>query len=268
MNQFFSFKRFTLLVLKHWADNKRRYSLSVLALTGLLAGWFVLMMLGEAGNPMNEEIQRAAYFFLLFAAGAFYASQYFGDLGSKGRGSNFLLVPASSFEKLLCALLFGVLLFFVAFTAVFYLVDVVMVNIANSYWAADAGKASVTNVFKASVLESNNGSAMRLLLLYFPLQSAFLLGSVYFERYSFIKTIISGFAAFLIVFGVVYLLYSQLDPWENLPGGTLASSGAGLDEPPAEVPAWVGKTYRSIVMYAFAPFFWIVTYYRLKEKQV
>ncbi|HEY0058019.1 MAG TPA: hypothetical protein VGB56_02730 [Flavisolibacter sp.] len=267
MNQFFSFKRFSLLVLKHWADNKRRYSLSVLALTGLLTGWFVLMMLGESGNPMNEEIQRAAYFFFLFAAGAFYASQYFGDLGSKGKGSNFLLVPASSFEKLLCAVLFAVLLFFVAFTAVFYLVDVVMVNIANSYWA-DSGKVPVTNILKATVLEFNDGWAMRLLLLYIPVQSAFLLGSVYFERYSFIKTIISGFAAFLIVFGLVYLLYSQFDPWQNIPEGALASSGADPDEYPVPVPAWIGKTYRFIVMYAFAPFFWIVAYYRLKEKQV
>jgi hypothetical protein len=263
MNQFFSFKRFSLLVLKHWADNKRRYSLSVLALAGLLAGWFVFMMLAnEEGNPMDEEMQRVVYFFLLFAGGAFYASQYFRDLGSKGRGSNFLLVPASSFEKLLCAVLFVVLLFFVAFTAVFYLVDVVMVNIANRYWA-DAGKVPVTNIFEASVLQSKDGSSIRLLLLYFSLQSAFLLGSVYFERYSFIKTIISGFVVFIIVFGLVYFLYSQFDPWENPPGGPLAS-----DESPDEIPAWIGKMYRFIVLYAFAPFFWIVTYYRLKEKQV
>lgn len=263
MNQFFSFKRFSLLVLKHWAENKRRYGLSVLALAGLLAGWFVLMMLGEGGNPMNEGIQRAAYFFMLFAAGAFYASQYFRDLGSKARGGNFLLVPASSFEKLLCAVLFGVLLFFVVFTAVFYLVDVVMVSIANTYWG-DAGKAPVTNIFQANVLESNDGWGIRLLLLYLPLQSAFLLGSVYFERYSFIKTIISGFVVFFIVFGLVYLLYSQFDPWDNVS----ASAGANADEYPVPVPAWIAKTYRFVVMYAFAPFFWIVAYYRLKEKQV
>lgn len=268
MNQFFSFKRFSLLVLKHWADSKRRYALSVLAFAGLLTGWFVLMMLAnEWGNPMSEEVQKTAYFFLLFVAGAFYASQYFRDLGSKARGSNFLLVPASSFEKLLCAVLFAVFLFFVAFTAVFYLVDTVMVQIANSYWGG-AGKVPVINVFKASLLEFNSGSMNSSLLLHFVMQSAFLLGSVYFERYSFIKTIITGFVVFFILFGLMYLLYSQFDPWDDLPGGFIASSGAGLEESPVEVPAWVGKTYRFIVMYALAPFFWIVTYYRVKEKQV
>ena len=42
MNQFFSFERFRLQVLKHWADNQKRYMLALLASTGLLFAWFVL----------------------------------------------------------------------------------------------------------------------------------------------------------------------------------------------------------------------------------
>src|SRR5215218_3480762 len=102
MNQFFSFKRFTLLVLKHWADNKKRYGLSVLAFIGLLITWFVLTMLtGFDNKPMGKEVQTITFFFALFAVGTFYASQYFSDLGSRAKGINFLLVPASAFEKIL-----------------------------------------------------------------------------------------------------------------------------------------------------------------------
>ena len=51
MNQFFSLKRFNLLVLKHWADNRKRYGLSVLAFIGLLIAWFLFIMLTDEQPP-------------------------------------------------------------------------------------------------------------------------------------------------------------------------------------------------------------------------
>src|SRR5688500_15360809 len=106
MNQFFSFHRFTLLVQKHWADNKKRYGLSVLAFAGLLIGWFVLTMFMSEGQLMEVELQLGTFFVLLFVTGTFYASQYFSDLNSKSKAANFLLVPASNLEKFLCSLLY------------------------------------------------------------------------------------------------------------------------------------------------------------------
>src|SRR5687767_7415314 len=106
MNQFFSFNRFKLLVLKHWADNKKRYGLSVLAFIGLLITWFVFTILtGLDDKSMGKAAQQITFFLSLFAVGTFYASQYFHELGSRARGINFLLVPASAFEKLLCSIL-------------------------------------------------------------------------------------------------------------------------------------------------------------------
>src|SRR5215207_2184394 len=188
MNQFFSFKRFTLLVRKHWTDNKKRYGLSVLAFIGLLITWFVFTMLtGFDNQPMAKGVQMVSFFLALFGVGTFYSSQYFRDLGSRSKGINFLLVPASAFEKLLCSLLYTVVLFFVVFVAAFYLVDVLMVAIANSLSATEnlAGKPGVTNVFKVIILRFNRDSTINFLFLFFSVQSAFLLGSVYFEKYSF-----------------------------------------------------------------------------------
>ena len=123
MNQFFSFKRFSLLVMKHWADNRKRYGLSALAFIGLLITWFVFTMLtGMDDYPMGKAAQQITFFLSLFAVGTFYASQYFRDLGSRSKGINFLLVPASVFEKLLCSVLYTVVLFFVVFVTAFYLV--------------------------------------------------------------------------------------------------------------------------------------------------
>ncbi|HET7898945.1 MAG TPA: hypothetical protein VFL47_14770, partial [Flavisolibacter sp.] len=91
MNQFFSVRRFSLLVVKHWADNQKRYGLALLAFIGLLITWFVFTMLAGLDRPMAREVQLITFFFALFAVGTFYASQYFSELGSRPKGITFLL---------------------------------------------------------------------------------------------------------------------------------------------------------------------------------
>jgi hypothetical protein len=274
MNQLFSFKRFTLLVLKHWADNKKRYGLSVLAFIGLLITWFLFTILtGFDNKPMGKAVQQITFFLSLFAVGTFYSSQYFSDLGSQAKGINFLLVPASAFEKLLCSLLYTVLLFFVVFTVSFYPVDVLIVAITNSLAGTEkvAGRTSVANVFKIILLRFNEDSTINFLLFFFSVQSAFLLGSVYFEKYSFIKTIICGFVAGFILFCLMYFFNEVLLPEGDYRQGFLTSYRVrvdGVNDRLVQVPRWIGEVFRFLIMYAVAPFLWIVTYYRLKEKQV
>ncbi|RYZ30012.1 MAG: hypothetical protein EOO10_04345 [Chitinophagaceae bacterium] len=274
MNQFFSFKRFTLLVIKHWADNKKRYGLSMLAFIGLLITWFVFTMLtGMDDTPMGRGAQQITFFLSLFAVGTFYASQYFRDLSSRAKGINFLMVPASAFEKLLCSLLYSVLLFFIVFTAAFYLVDFLMVAIANTLPGSEtpAQKVSVINVFKVIILRFNKDSTVNFLLFFFSVQSVFLLGSVYFEKYSFIKTIISGFVGAFILFCFMYFFTEYLLPDGDYPMGFLTAYRVyvdGVRDQLIQIPHWIGDVFRFLAMYGIAPFLWIVTYYRLKEKQV
>ena len=174
MNQFFSFDRFSLLVSKHWADNKKRYLLSILAFAGLLITWFAFTLaIEDDSDRMSLDVQLSTYFFSLFIAGTLYASQYFGGLGSKPKGSNFLLVPASTFEKLLCSLLYTVILFFIVFTAVFYIINFSMVTISNSIYANDATfkQVPVANIFNVTFFEFDNNYALNFLLFFFAIQS-------------------------------------------------------------------------------------------------
>jgi hypothetical protein len=272
MNQFFSFKRFNLLVMKHWADNKKRYALSVLAFIGLLITWFVFTMLTLMDpQPMGKEVQTITFFFALFAVGVFFASQYFNELGSRSKGINFLLVPASAFEKLLCSLVYTVLLFLLVFTATFYLVDVLMVSIAKAFGVSTGEKFSVANVFDVINLPFTRDTTLNLLSFFFSVQAAFLLGSVYFEKYSFIKTAICGFVGGFIIFCFFYFFNAQLFDDGAYYRGFLTSYRVkvnGASERLVQIPAWIGEVLRFLALYAIAPFLWLVTYYRLKEKQV
>ena len=273
MNQFFNLHRFSLLVAKHWADNKKRYVLSVLAFIGLLVGWYTFTILIDSRFPMGQGLQMVTFFFSLFTVGSFYASQYFRDLGSRSKGINFLLVPASAFEKALCSLLYTVVLFFVVFTLSFYLVDIVMVWIAHNFITDipyPEDQQGLLNVFDAAKIHASPKTTVNILWIYFSLQSVFLLGSVYFEKYSFIKTVIAGFVLFFIFFCFVYILY-DLMPKGDYVNGILTSyriKNHGKEDYVVKLPDWIGQLLYYIFMYGTAPFLYIVTYVRLKEKQV
>lgn len=260
MNQFFAQKRFSLLVLKHWADNKKRYTLSLLAYVGLLITWFTfgLIIMGiPEGSGLPEEVQRTTFFFSLFAVGTFYASQYFSDLGSREKGSHFLLVPASHFEKLLCSLFFTVILFPLLLIACFYLVDVIMVAIANSFSAnrPNGGKSTVANIFEVALINFNSQRAIYLLPFSISIASLFLLGSVYFKKYNFIKTIITGFVVCLLFFFLVYVITQHILPEK------------ADDYYFSKIAHWF-PTFVQVLAYAVAPLSWIATYKVLKGKQV
>jgi hypothetical protein len=256
MNQFFSFRRFNLLVLQHWANNKKRYGLSVLAFVGLLIVWFVFAIIIEDDNLMSIEFQKSSFFLGLFAVGTFYASQFFRDLASRAKGITFLLVPASTFEKFLCSLLYTLVLFFMIYTACFYLVDALMVTITNSLDTINKpnGEIPLINVFDITFFSLNNDATLNFLLFFFSVQSVFLLGSVYFRKYNFLKTIISVFVTWFILFLVFYFIYYQ-----NSPEGSVENYGP--------IANWSAHLIQGLV-YSIAPLFWIVSYYRLKQKQV
>lgn len=253
MNQFFSFQRFTLLVLKHWADNKKRYGLSVLAFMGLLIVRFLFYIFMADANDSSDDVQPITFFFSLFVVGAFYASQYFSDLGSKAKASNFLLVPASTLEKFLCSLVYSVVLFTAVFTAAYYFVDILMLALSNEVLPEDrVQKGSIFNAFKTGFFILREDLRINALLFFFSIQSAFLLGSVYFKKYSFIKTIICGFIIYFFLFGLTYIFCKPLFPGDSNEG---------------RIPRWIEQAFGVLVMYVIAPLLWILTYYRLKRKQ-
>ncbi len=275
----FSFQRWLLLVGKHWAENKKKYTLSVVAILGLIIFWFVFMMLTSRYDPLSRQVQTSTYFISLFAVGCLFASQFFSQLGSKTKSIFYLLTPASALEKLLCSLFYAVLIFFIVFTAVFYLADVVMVSVANAvhpYYQVPDGngvipKAAIANVFdgKGPGLNAVNISYY-FLLLFFAVQSAFLLGSVYFSQYSFIKTAIVLFGLFIAAsFTEGYLLHTFLPEGTHHKGLTaFASMGDGRLDKVVELSPWVAQVTGFLLCYAFAPLFWMVTYFRLTEKEV
>ena len=180
---------------------------------------------------------------------------------------------------MLCALLFCIL-FFTVFTGAFYLVDTPMVQLANRmilqnhhHWNGNGNliaPADVYNIFTGAGGPVSEINDHMLLLSYFAVQSAFVLGSVWFPRYSFIKTTV---AALLITF--VYVVFvskilGNMVPAGWHPGGFLEW---WQDPAPGEfhiirLYPWMADTIAFLFKYCLPFIFWAIIYFRLKEKEV
>lgn len=270
-----------MLVAMHWTENRKRYLLAMLAMGGLIAGWYSFLLVMNKFGPLNIFEQYATYYSGLFFVGCLYASTIFSELSGKAQGIHYLSIPASHLEKLLCGILFGVVLFFIAYTIIFYIVDIPLVNMANhiikkehQHWPGTTQPIEnivVLNLWNNSWAPIPDKKYHLLLVGYFAIQSAFLLGSVYFTRYSFIKTIVG-----LLLFWLVFLLFVVKGVEEHLPSGWrpydlvqwihYTKDTAQLEL--VRLPGWMENGLILLIQFSIPWVFWFIAYFRLKEKEV
>lgn len=276
MNEQFNFNRWGLLVQKHWRENRKKYLLSLGAIAGLLILWFSIMLLAEQQNPYPEEWQVSTFYVGMALTGWLFASLFFGELAGGPKAMHYLSVPASALEKLLCAILFATVLFTVCYIAIFYLIDMTMLKVANKVLprlAAENGYTykvqQVSNVFVAPPGEKVNFYYW-LFIGFIHTQAAFLLGSIYFAAYSFVKTTVSVILVFLFfVFYVSQVLLNLLPNGTYVSPDFTAYSLSSYDyRQGMKLADWIGDGMAFLFKYGWAPLLWVVTYFRLKEKEV
>jgi hypothetical protein len=212
--------------------------------------------------------------------GCLFGSQVFSALNRKREAIQYLMVPASHLEKLLCGLLYGVVLFFVVYTLLFYLVDIPMVALAERI----AKKAPPTfthdgileqgpgvyDIFGGGVRHIPNDAGLYLLMFYFAVQAFFILGSIYFTRYSVLKTIIAG-----LLIGLLGSIFMGKVIETNLPAGWRMENlfdwyryDKSGEEQWVRLPRGAKEFLTGIIKYSLPFIFWFITYFRLKEKEV
>jgi hypothetical protein len=280
MHSMFSFSRWWMLVSLHWAENRRRYGLGVLAMGGLLLFWFSVVVAMDAYAPLSFGNQFATFFIGLFFTGCLFGSQIFSALSRKREAIQYLMVPASNLEKLLCGLLYGVVLFFIVYTLLFYLVDIPMVELAGrivkkgrpmfAQGDIQIQRPVVYSLFGGGAWNLPNNTGPYLLLVYFAVQAFFILGSIHFTRYSILKTIIAGLLISLLgsIFMGKVIEASLPAGWrmENLFDWYKYDSSGG--EQWVRLPKAPKEFLIGIIKYSLPFIFWFITYFRLKEKEV
>jgi len=293
MSQLFKLRRFYLLLGKHWFENRKAYLLFLVTIAAFFTGWFAFTLM--IGNPYSfgPYNQSMLYFGGLFIAGCLSASLAFRDFATKPKKINYLVLPAAIAEKLLCVLFYGVLIFFVAYTLIFYVTDYLALKVANNANAAmlaghsekavewkqrfgltgDLRPSKLINVFSpaADTYIFYPGDNVDLFSAFFPIQSAFILGSAYFAKNNLFKTMVALLLLWLLFFVVEMKIFFPLLP-ENVSVSSVLTNATVIDNKGNEthytLPFWIGSVATFLMRFGITPVLWIAIYYRMKEKEI
>lgn len=257
MNNTLSFPRLMKLMRKHWNENLSFFGIATLAMFGILAIVLTIWVLSD-GRRYSEDSLYIIYLIGLFIMGCILASVSFSMLGDKAKGGYWLALPASHLEKLITVILFTSFLFFAVYSLCFFTLKAIAVTYIESKIAANPDQYSLRPVqWEGANKYDGFGIVFRSFIYgFFAVQALFLMGSAYFSKFGFIKTII---IAALIVF--LFVLYTyKLGEW-LIPKNTNTGNLMEPSETTQEIFRW-------IVTLIWAPLFWLITWFRLKEKEL
>lgn len=271
MNNTFNLRRFGLLLKRQWLEFGKIYLITLLVTLGIIIAFYAVPLANKAEfRPDRLDFRLPLFIVLGFLFVSIVASNYFAHLGQKARAAIDLMIPASTFEKFLSGILFASVLSVASYILLFYLVDLVFVNKVLSFYSGTTtssysvgvnGKmtnvTTVTDNVQYFFTKYNPNDFKAVYWAPFLMTSIFLLGSVYFNRFHYIKTaisvmIFSGIWTYIMVKVTEGLMNNKMPIHHN-------NSGNNKD---------MAEFWMIILLTVLTLIFWSITYVRLKEKEV
>lgn len=235
---------------------------SLILSAGLIVGLMLLLMLPILSSSTYREIfgllHILAFFVAVLMGGSLFTNLAFSEYGSSLKGVAAIMIPASRSEKFLLALLTN-LFFATGFIVLYWNLHHWLIDFANQNLAP---KSRWYQYIPPNV-------AVFLSYCYFLLQAVIFLGSIYFAKNSFIKTIGVFFIFGLFIYFFHFLIVNSFS--EN--------SANMMTFPFTPWQVWKGKTYfvdypqelgwaKWTVLSSFVVGLWYAAYARLKEKEI
>lgn len=273
MNNTFNLQRFGLLLKRQWLEFGKIYLISLLVVLGVFLSFY-----GFQYNSITNGLRGAfSYWNLGFRTPLFLvtgilfitiiASSYFAHLGQKSRAIIDLMIPASTFEKFMGGILFTSILGIGGYLLLYYLTDLAFIAKLRSWYEhsgqnmyLDGKKVVLNEMFPYFFNREKENVFKAIYIAPFLLTSIFLLGSIYFERFHYIKTticvmIFSGMWTAVIAKSAKLLFEGRI---------LIHTDQARYVFSEKDSP----EIWLLFIGLAFALIFWSITYVRLKEKEV
>jgi hypothetical protein len=236
---------------------------SILISTGAMAGVIMvinLLSMYHCGcNTQNQNLFNSLSITLFFILGMAFTSTSFEETHTSAKGCFFLTLPVSNLERLIAAWLVSSVLYFL-----WWIFAILIINLL----IATFGFLLMGIPF--SWVEIFNPAALKTYATFFVIQTVFLFGAVYFQKNNLVKTIFALFIIGLAINIISYLFVSVIFGKYNdsvMIIGNLHDFGITTNYESSYF-----DTLFQIMKYAFwivvAPFFLILSYLGLKERQV
>lgn len=263
MNNTFNAKRFGLLFKKTLLERPvQMFGFTGLMLSVVLILYVIAKALGGFGTAQN-----LTFIWGLPISSYFFASLVFGYFSTNASGSSYLTLPASHFEKWLCAVLIAGVLYPVIFMIFYRIVDSSFVTLFHN--SLDPSSPFYKEQYESVFVFSFNGIiAWRVYPLFLLLTGASLVGSLYFNKIPFIKVAIA--ICILIIFIVGFnLLLAKIFFGNIVDAGPFnhVTILVGKEEASIEMPGSLNKIYYYSLSYILPVILWLMAFTRLREKE-
>jgi hypothetical protein len=282
-NKYFSFSRLTALFKKDFTEQRRTILITAAALFGALLIIFIIASAfndstwyspGAAGADSHYGITQQQnttmdifFFLILMIGGLIISSKMFAESHKKIENHDWFMLPASTLEKFAARLIASSIVYVIAAVIFMLLLSVTAGSITALLFN---DKLLIFNPLKRSNLLTAAS--------YLVSQSLFLLGSAYFKKNHFIKTILT-----MVIAGIVFFLFALLmirfffAPYIEAFDGSFNNFGifSGFHHYDADnwllapiIPPFIRVSLKVLYWVVMAPLFWIITYIRLREVEV
>jgi hypothetical protein len=260
-------RRLNLTIKKLWFENRKAFFLNLAIVAMMLIIWLGVYLSFQTPALFKPENQIAYFFVGLIVSGSLVANFLFSEFNNKPRAINYLTLPASHVEKLLSKIFLGIILYLFCYTLTFFIIDAVMVSVANNMYGT--AFPIVNPITMAKYRDPFfNKSPYNLLFIHLIFQAVFVAGSLFFKRYAFLKSAIvlcAGWMFFLVVPNLISMFlppghfYGRLTAYE-----VIHNRGNII----IETPGWLATLLSVYFLYLLAPALIIVTFLKLREKQI
>ena len=256
-NSNFSIPRIGYLIRKDFWESRKTIGIIALAVLGFCTLIYMSFDIGDEETP-----NQVSYILLLFIGGFIFTSIIFREFYTKPRGQFYLNLPASNFEKLASKWLITAIIYPIGVTLFYWLFTL----IANPIYTYLNGTAHV------SFYSDWTNGLSDLPYYYIMTQALFFLGAITFTKYNFFKTGFSVFALGLFLVSVFAFLF-RFVMWGYFEGMQFRPERNGVQlEPSGSFHFFLDAEnivyLPSILAISLAAFLLVVSYFKLKEREI
>jgi hypothetical protein len=247
----FNINRLYLLIQRQLVVNKKNLLIAFAACFGTILTIFLLTIY-SSGTIIYQPLI-ALSFVVIYVGGFIFTSIGFNELHTPDKAYQYLTLPATTLEKLSSVWL----LTSIIYIAVSLVIICILALIGNLFAIIiGVGTQGINSLFQFPILN--------LVWIYLVAQTIFLLGSCYFRKNNFLKTLLT---LFVVCFALS--IYTGINGWIFFGTPGLNISGNDMNE---NLNIFFQYTFPLIVKvvfyYLIAPFFLLTSFFVLKERQV
>ncbi|MDR1896198.1 MAG: hypothetical protein LBR10_05355 [Prevotellaceae bacterium] len=259
-NKIFSPKRFCNLIYNDLLIYRKTYIFSIL---GIWLITYLILLWAMTVDSRFDIVDYLALMYMYYIVVGFSIGNAFPDFNNKIRTANYLLLPASTFEKFLSQFLLKVLIAFALSACIFW------IDAHLAKWTASLigifGRIGVIADFSYNKVVFPNIimtllDKLSVIFAFFSLVTFVFSMRLFFEKFAIIKTVIFGVIMVLAFTGCMVLWSHIFYPETN--GWDVALKGYEIND--VSNVSW----YVYFISFISWIFFLATGYYKLKEKQI